>query len=56
MKRGLLAISFFFMVLTFVGIGYVLSTNGQANAGYAIIPMLLALVSIAAYRKHKNKS
>ena len=56
MKRGLLAVSFFFMILTFIGIGYVLSTNGQANAGYAIIPMLLALVSLTAYRLHKHKS
>jgi hypothetical protein len=56
MKRGLLAVSLFFIILTFVGIGYVLSTSGQANAGYAVIPMLSALVSMAAYRKHKNKS
>jgi hypothetical protein len=56
MKRGLLAVSFFFMILTFIGIGYVFSTNGQANAGYAIIPMLLALVSLTAYRLHKHNS
>lgn len=56
MKKGLLAASIVFIILTFVGIGYVLTTKGQANAGYAIIPMLLALVSMVAYRKHKNIS
>lgn len=56
MKKSMLALSIFFIILTFVGIAYVLSTKGRANAGYAIIPMLLALISIAVYRNHKNTS
>lgn len=52
MKRGLLGASIFFIISTSIGVGYVLSTNGQASAGYAIIPMLFALISIAAYRKY----
>lgn len=56
MKKMMLAASIFFVILTFIGIANVLSTNGQAHAGYAIIPMLFALISIAAYRKHKNVS
>ncbi len=56
MKKGMLTASIFFIILAFIGIAYVLATNGRANAGYAIIPMLFALISIAAYRKHSNIS
>lgn len=55
MKRALFVLSLFFTVLTFVGAGYVLYTDGQANAGYAVIPLVIALACIAGYRTFKNK-
>lgn len=53
MKKIMLALSVLFIVLTFVGAGYVLYHAGGVNAGYAVIPMVLALVCIAFYRKAK---
>ena len=29
-----------FMIITFIGAGYVLFNKGQVNAGYAVIPSL----------------
>lgn len=55
MKRALFVLSLFFTVLTFVGAGYVLYTDGQANAGYAVIPLVIALTCISGYRAFKNK-
>lgn len=51
MKKLLLQLSIVFMALTFAGAWHVLSTQGQANAGYALIPMVFALVFIQLYRK-----
>lgn len=53
-------LTFVFMILTFIGAGYVLSNKGQANAGYAIIPSLFcAIFSQLAvhekFKKEKNK-
>ncbi|MEM1485054.1 hypothetical protein V6615_09255 [Oscillospiraceae bacterium PP1C4] len=56
MEKRLLGLSILFIVLTFVGAGYVLSTGGQSNAGYAVIPMNFALVFTMVYRKQKNSS
>lgn len=53
MKRVALVLSIIFIILTFVGAGYVLYNDGKVNAGYAAIPMIFALASIAAYRKKK---
>ena len=36
-------LTFVFMILTFIGAGYVLSNKGQVNAGYAVIPSLFLL-------------
>jgi len=52
MKRALLMLSILFVILTFCGVGYVLSTGGQANAGYSVVPMVIAIAFIAAYRKN----
>jgi len=51
MKKLLLQLSILFIAFTFAGAWQVLSTNGQANAAYALIPMVLALVFITLYRK-----
>ena len=53
MKKTALALSIIFIILTFIGAGYVLYNRGQVNAGYAIIPSLFALASTAFYRNKK---
>ena len=55
MKKILLILSIVFILLTFVGAIYVLTSNGTANAGYAIIPMVFALTCLASYRTYKDK-
>jgi len=42
MKRLLLLLSILLIILTFAGAVFVLASNGAANAGYAVIPMVLA--------------
>ena len=55
MKKILLILSTIFILLTFVGAIYVLTSNGTANAGYAVIPMVIALACLASYRTYKDK-
>lgn len=45
-----------FSILTFCGAGYVLYNRGQVSAGYAVVPLAIALISSALYRKEKNKN
>ena len=49
-----------FMIITFIGAGYVLFNKGQVNAGYAVIPSLFCAIfsQLAVYekfRKEENK-
>ena len=53
MKKIMFVLSVLFIILTFVGAGYVLYNAGNVNAGYAVIPMVLALVCVAFYRNAK---
>ena len=55
MKKGLLVLSVIFILLTFAGAIYVISSKGEVNAGYAVIPMVFALASMAGYRGCKKK-
>ena len=55
MKKLLLVLSIVFIVLTFVGAIFVLTSNGTANAGYAVVPMVITLACLAGYRAYKNK-
>ena len=55
MKKLLLVLAIVFIVLTFVGAIFVLTSYGTANAGYAVIPMVIALACLAGYRTYKNK-
>lgn len=48
-----LILSVIFLILTFVGAGYILYNGGKVNAGYACVPMVFALISISFYRKYK---
>lgn len=53
MKKLTLLLSIIFIILTFWGTGYILVNHGQVSAGYACIPMILALAFISFYRKYK---
>lgn len=55
MKKLLLVLSIVFSILTFAGAIFVLTSNGTANAGYAVIPMLLALACSSGYRANTDK-
>lgn len=43
MKKLLFAIALLFSVLGFAGAIYVLPTGGEANAGYAVVPLVFSL-------------
>ena len=53
MKKLTLVLSIIFTVLTFAGAGYVLYNGGRVNAGYAAVPMVLAIASITLHRQKK---
>ena len=46
-----------FTILTFIGAGYVLINKGQVNAGYAVIPCVIAVIfnSFIIIEKKKDK-
>ena len=50
-------LTFIFMIITFVGAGYVLYNKGQINAGYAVVPSLFCAIfsQLAVYEKFKKK-
>lgn len=49
-KNVLFVLTILFSVLCIVGGGYVILHDGRGNAGYAVIPMLFALVCMQGYR------
>ncbi len=53
MKKVALPLCIIFLILALVGSGYVLYNAGEVNAGYAVIPMVFVLVSLAFYRKRE---
>jgi len=55
MNKFALVMSIIFMILTFVGAGYVLINHGQVNAGYAVIPMSVELVFVSLLHSGKKK-
>ena len=54
MKRIALIFGIIFLILTFIGGGYVIVNNGQANAGYAVIPGLWSVICFGIYRRKSN--
>lgn len=52
-KKIALILSIIFIILTLVGVGYILFNSGKVNAGYACVPMIFALISMSLYRKCK---
>ena len=49
-------LSLIFMIITFIGAGYVLYNKWQVSAGYAVIPSLFCAIfsQLAVYEKFKN--
>lgn len=45
------AVFWLFMLVTFMGITFVLMNQGRVRAGYAVIPAVIAIISISIYRK-----
>ena len=54
MKKAALILGIIFLVLTFVGGGYVLINHGQVNAGYAVVPGTWAMICFGFYRSEKR--
>lgn len=55
MKRILFVLTVIFIVLTFIGAGYVIASKGTVNAGYAAIPGIWAVICMNGYRWYKKK-
>ncbi len=54
MRKAALILGLIFLILTFIGGGYVLINHGQVNAGYAVIPALWAMICLGYYRKKEE--
>ncbi len=54
MKMIVLVFGVIFLILTFIGGGYVLINHGQVSAGYAAIPALWTMICFGYYRRKKN--
>lgn len=54
MSKLALIMGIIFLILTFVGGGYVIINHGQVNAGYAVIPSLFTIICLGYYRKKKE--
>lgn len=44
----------YFLILTFIGDGYVLINHGQVNAGYAVVPGIWTVICFGFYRNGKR--
>lgn len=44
-----------FTVLTFAGAIYVISNDGEPNAGYAVVPMMFGLVFGGLFHQARNE-
>ncbi len=47
-----------FVILTFIGAGYVLINKGEVNAGYAVVPSVFSATfsQLSITEKNKNKN
>lgn len=53
MKKAALILGIIFLLLTFIGGGYVLINHGQVSAGYAVIPALWTMICFGYYQHKK---
>ena len=49
------SLSIVFVILTFLGAGYVVYNEGTVSPGYAIVPMLFGIVFQQLYRNSKKE-
>ena len=54
MKKIVLVFGVIFLILTFIGGGYVLINHGQVNAGYAVVPGIWTVICFGFYRNGKR--
>ncbi len=54
MKKLLLILWITFSILTIAGAIYVIVSGGKVNAGYAVVPMVIALASASGYRAYPS--
>ena len=54
MKKAALIFGIIFLVLTFVGGGYVLINHGQVNAGYAVVSGIWTMICFGFYQRGKR--
>lgn len=50
-KKAAFVMGILFLILAFIGSGYVILHQGRVNAGYAVIPFLWAILCLGYYRK-----
>ena len=55
MRKTALILGIVFLILTFIGGGYVLINHGQVSAGYAVIPGLWTMICFGYYQREKRK-
>lgn len=55
MKKLFFILSILFIILTFAGAIYVLMNHGTVNAGYAVIPMILAIACSNLFKIYNDK-
>lgn len=56
LKKLLLTLLIIFTILTFAGVIYVLKNHGTVNAGYAVVPCVIAVaISTSITAKYKKK-
>ncbi len=53
-KTVFLLIGVLFSILTLAGMTYVLLSGGTKSAGYAVIPMIFAVIFLQLWRKRMN--
>jgi hypothetical protein len=54
MKKAALILGIIFLILTFIGGGYVLINHGHVNAGYAVVPGIWTMICFGFYRNGKR--
>ena len=54
MKKIALVLGIIFLILTFIGGGYVLVNHGQVNAGYAVIPAAWTTIFFGIYQRKRG--
>lgn len=54
MKKAVLIFGIIFLILTFIGSGYVLINHEQVSAGYAVVPGIWTIICFGFYQKNRH--